>query len=97
MNGKFDMPRPGREDDNSHPPIHPTQAFSPRNKIGPEQERLYELIARHFLACCSRDARGMQSRVDVAIGREKFFSTGSWWKQEPGKLERGPNRCCSQV
>jgi DNA topoisomerase-3 len=32
---------------------------------------VYEFVARHFLACCSRDAEGLETIVDIDIAGEK--------------------------
>jgi DNA topoisomerase-3 len=32
---------------------------------------VYEFVVRHFLACCSRDAEGMETIVDIDIAGEK--------------------------
>ena len=44
-------PRQGTKTDHAHPPIHPTKHAA--NLQGDEQ-RVYELVVRHFLACCSQ-------------------------------------------
>lgn len=51
--GKFFRPRKGKGDDKSHPPIHPTKSGESLNGI---EAKIYEFVARHFLACCSADA-----------------------------------------
>ena len=56
--GGFEWPRPGKNDDMAHPPIHPT-AFAP--DLDGEKKKLFELIVRHFLACCSKDAVGAET------------------------------------
>jgi len=33
--------------------------------------KIYELIVRHFLACCSRDALGQETTVEIDIAEEK--------------------------
>lgn len=33
--------------------------------------RVYEFIVRHFLACCSKDAQGHETVVDIDINGEK--------------------------
>ena len=48
----------GKNDDMAHPPIHPT-AFAP--DLDGEKKKLYELIVRHFLACCSKDVIGAET------------------------------------
>ncbi|KAJ8975343.1 hypothetical protein NQ317_000270 [Molorchus minor] len=47
-------PRQGKKSDQAHPPIHPTKYAA--NLAGNEQ-RLYEYIVRHFLACLHKDAK----------------------------------------
>ena len=53
MNGqKWMSPRAGKNDDKSHPPIHPTKHGS--NFESQKHKQVYEYITRHFLACCSK-------------------------------------------
>ena len=66
---------PGDRDDNAHPPIHPTKALELHELNGNEQA-VYELVTRHFLACCSADATGAGVTVDVAVGTERFQAKG---------------------
>ena len=72
-------PRPGGHDDNAHPPIHPTKR-PPANLSGNDL-KVYDLIARHFLACVSHDAEGEMSQVVLSIASEKFRAHGSMVKQ----------------
>lgn len=37
---------------------------------------MYDFVCRHFLACCSPDARGTQSRVGLDMGGERFSASG---------------------
>jgi DNA topoisomerase-3 len=71
--GEFASPRQGKHDDKAHPPIHPTAHAG--NLTG-DEKRVYEYIARRFLACCSKDAEGWQTTVDVVCGGEFFHATG---------------------
>ncbi|CAI9578073.1 unnamed protein product [Staurois parvus] len=66
-------PRNGNKSDQAHPPIHPTKYAS--NLQGNEQ-RIYEFIVRHFLACCSQDAQGQETTVEIDIGAERFVAHG---------------------
>nr|KAF6459486.1 DNA topoisomerase III alpha [Rousettus aegyptiacus] len=43
--------------------------------VGDEQ-RLYEFIVRHFLACCSQDAQGQETTVEIDIAQERFVAHG---------------------
>ncbi|KAH9892651.1 prokaryotic type I DNA topoisomerase [Cubamyces lactineus] len=73
QNGGFTPPRRGKKDDHAHPPIHPTAHVA--NLVG-DEKRVYEYITRRFLACCSKDALGWQTTVDVQYGAEEFYATG---------------------
>ncbi|KAM5152554.1 DNA topoisomerase 3-alpha [Mantella aurantiaca] len=66
-------PRNGSKSDQAHPPIHPTKYAS--NLQGNEQ-RIYEFIVRHFLACCSQDAQGQETTVEIDISAERFVAHG---------------------
>ncbi|XP_076459295.1 DNA topoisomerase 3-alpha-like [Babylonia areolata] len=66
-------PRNGNKTDNAHPPIHPIKYAA--NLQGNEQ-RLYEFIVRHFLACCSQDALGHETLVEIDIAEERFTAQG---------------------
>lgn len=46
--------------------------FSPQG----DEQRLYELIVRHFLACCSQDAQGQETTVEIDITQERFVAHG---------------------
>lgn len=72
--GGFTSPRKGKHDDKAHPPIHPTAHAG--NLTG-DEKRVYEYIARRFLACCSKDAEGWQTTVEVVCGGEFFHATGT--------------------
>ena len=71
--GTFQRPRNGKNDDHAHPPIHPT-AYA--GNLAGDDKRVYEYIARRFLACCSKNALGYQTRVEVEYGGEEFHATG---------------------
>jgi DNA topoisomerase-3 len=71
--GGFGVPRKGKNDDKAHPPIHPT---AHAGNLAGDEKRVYEYITRRFLACCSKDAEGWQTTVDVVYGGEEFSATG---------------------
>ncbi|KKF93407.1 DNA topoisomerase 3 [Ceratocystis platani] len=75
LDGRFDQPRQGKNDDKAHPPIHPVIYVSSK-ALKPEEARLYEYIVRRFLACCSEDAKGMATDVEMAYGDEVFAAHG---------------------
>ncbi|KAL5599520.1 hypothetical protein FOVSG1_007332 [Fusarium oxysporum f. sp. vasinfectum] len=73
--GAFKQPREGRHDDKAHPPIHPITYASP-SILSRDEARLYEYVARRFLACCSDDAHGMATDVELEFGEERFNAHG---------------------
>lgn len=74
--GQFQMPRAGPNDDQAHPPITPCKAVDPSSIANPQQRRVYELVVKHYLACCSRDALGRETQLVVRMGAEEFQATG---------------------
>ncbi|KAJ2912718.1 hypothetical protein MD484_g7692, partial [Candolleomyces efflorescens] len=58
----FSPPRKGKNNDKAHPPIHPTAHAA---NLEPEQKKVYEYVVRRFLAACSQDAKGTETKVDV--------------------------------
>ncbi|KAF4597991.1 DNA topoisomerase [Pleurotus pulmonarius] len=71
--GEFTPPRRGKNNDKAHPPIHPT---AHAGNLAGDEKRVYEFVTRRFLACCSKDAVGSQTTIDVVCGGEEFFTTG---------------------
>ena len=69
----FQWPRQGKHDDKAHPPIHPTKYV---NNLTGDEKRIYELVVRHFLACCSQDAQGAETLVTATLGGETFTTKG---------------------
>ncbi|XP_077173216.1 DNA topoisomerase 3-alpha [Paroedura picta] len=66
-------PRNGTKSDQAHPPIHPTKHT---DSLQGDEQRLYEFIVRHFLACCSQDAKGQETTVEIDIASERFVAHG---------------------
>ena len=67
--GGFCYPRDGGHDDSAHPPIHPTK---PPEGLNQQENQVYDFIARHFLACCSKD--GTETIQDT-LGPSLLFSS----------------------
>ncbi|KAI9837975.1 MAG: hypothetical protein M1819_006129 [Sarea resinae] len=74
-NGNFKQPRSGRNNDHAHPPIHPVIYVTP-DKLNNDERRVYEFVVRRFLACCSEDAKGEMTTVEIEYGEEKFHANG---------------------
>ncbi|KAJ3393884.1 DNA topoisomerase [Entophlyctis sp. JEL0112] len=73
-NGGFKIPRKGKNNDEAHPPIHPTVGGS--GELSGEEKKLYEFITRRFLACCSENAKGSITTIDISIANEQFHASG---------------------
>ncbi|XP_023395516.2 DNA topoisomerase 3-alpha isoform X1 [Loxodonta africana] len=48
----------------------------PDNMSEGDEQRLYEFIVRHFLACCSQNAQGQETTVEIDIAQERFLASG---------------------
>ena len=72
----FQNPRNGQNDDKAHPPITPCKAVDPETIGDPTQRSVYKLIAKHYLACCSRDAVGRETSITARMGQEEFTAKG---------------------
>ncbi|KAL9097947.1 MAG: hypothetical protein Q9163_006296 [Psora crenata] len=75
LNGAFKQPRAGAKNDKAHPPIHPVSYVAP-SSLANDDRRVYEFIVRRFLACCSEDAKGELTTVEIVYGDEAFFTNG---------------------
>jgi len=71
----FLWPRNGPHNDNAHPPIHPSKVML-KTDATTEEWKVYELVTRHFLACCSQDAKGQEKLIEIMINEEEFFAKG---------------------
>ena len=75
LRGRFKQPRGGRHNDQAHPPIHPVN-FVASGSLSGDERRVYEFVVRRFLACCSEDAKGESTTVEIEYGDEIFFANG---------------------
>lgn len=75
MSGAFRQPREGGHDDKAHPPIHPMAYCAPTG-LNQNEARVYEFVTRRFLACCSEDAKGQRTDVEIQYGEETFHANG---------------------
>lgn len=74
--GKYQQPRKGKNNDKSHPPIHPVKYVNLNSISDAKQKKVYEYVVRRFLACCSPDAKGFQTVVTLKWGNEVFNASG---------------------
>lgn len=71
LDGKFEKPRNGGRNDKAHPPIHPVKADD--GDMNPDERKVYNFIASHFLAQCSHDAVFIQNKIRLEYGQEEFL------------------------
>ncbi|UKJ88676.2 DNA topoisomerase III [Theileria orientalis] len=74
--GGFREPIRGRKNDQAHPPIHPVKSLNRYEAESEEHWKLYEYIARRFLACCSKASIGDESIVILDVSGELFDLKG---------------------
>jgi DNA topoisomerase I len=77
-------PTRGKKRTTDHPPIYPVGA--PGRELSGEQAKVYDLVARRFLATLLPGAVVEGQRLDVRVGREPFLARGSR-VASPGFLE----------
>jgi DNA topoisomerase-3 len=80
-NHGFEWPKNGGHDDQAHPPIHPTKCVELDSLDNADEKAVYELVTRHFLACCAKDGQGQQTNITICIPpdgwhRETFSASG---------------------
>ena len=69
----------GKKETTDHPPIYPTQAVNPKRleARSDAHRKVYELIARRFLATFSEPMVSESTRADIKAGSEDYFVRGS--------------------
>ena len=65
----------GKNNDQAHPPIHPTKSIA-NAQLGAKEQKVYEFITRRFLACVSKNAKGKGTTVEIDIANERFEANG---------------------
>ncbi|ERF72865.1 hypothetical protein EPUS_08478 [Endocarpon pusillum Z07020] len=75
LDGAFRQPRQGRHNDQAHPPIHPVN-YVTSSSLPDDERRVYEFVVRRFLACCSEDAKGEATDIEIEWGEEVFHTHG---------------------
>ncbi|UPX12690.1 DNA topoisomerase [Ascochyta rabiei] len=76
MSGGFNQPRNGRNNDKAHPPIHPVNYVASSALHSENERKVYEFVVRRFLACCSEDAAGEATDIEIDYGAEIFHAHG---------------------
>lgn len=69
---EFEKPRRGRNNDLAHLPIYPLKAGV---NLTPEEKSVYDLVVKYFLAGCSKDAVGEETKVTLVSTKnvKEFF------------------------
>ncbi|QIW96306.1 hypothetical protein AMS68_001824 [Peltaster fructicola] len=75
MDGEYQQPRSGRNNDKAHPPIHPVNFVNP-SSLETDERKVHEFVVRRFLACCSKDAQGLKTEIELLFGAETFKASG---------------------
>ncbi|KAH7939584.1 hypothetical protein HPB52_014451 [Rhipicephalus sanguineus] len=70
----INKPKKGH-DAGDHPPITPTREAS-RSELDGDAWKLYDYIARHFVATVSEDMKYLQTTASFTVGEECFSLTG---------------------
>lgn len=68
-------PTRGKQETTDHPPIYPTAAASPE-RLQPAEWKLYNLIARRFMATLMDPAVIEGTKVKIEVGGELFQASG---------------------
>jgi DNA topoisomerase I len=74
LGGKL-TPTRGPKETTDHPPIHPTGAGDPE-KLDGQAWKIYNLVARRFMATLSGPAFIEATRVDIDVAGERFVAKG---------------------
>lgn len=69
------IPRNGPIDAGDHPPITPIESVNPQSSQFKNslQEKVYDIIVRHYLALFGEDAEEVQTKIEVDILKEIFI------------------------
>lgn len=67
-------PNKGTHDDKAHSPIYPIKPMSKDLNIN--ERIVYEIVARSFLACCSKNAEFFNTEVIIEMAGENFKTQG---------------------
>jgi DNA topoisomerase I len=78
-------PTRGKKETTDHPPIYPTQALDPSMLSDSQHAKIYELVARRFVATFADPSASESTRADIEAGSETYFVRGSVLV-EPGFL-----------
>jgi len=67
-------PLEGKSEDPAHPAIYPLSSMLPQ---GQQEAKLYDLIAKRYLACFAEPAKRESGRIELQLGNEKYEAKGT--------------------
>jgi len=67
-------PAEGGKEDDAHPAIHPTGEEA--RKLSEEEEKIYDLITRRFLACFGDYSTSELKKVSLDVGGDEYRASG---------------------
>ncbi|MGB9635284.1 MAG: DNA topoisomerase I [Candidatus Micrarchaeia archaeon] len=74
LSNKLLRPHEGSKTDPAHPAIHPTGIYG---NMGGQEEKLYDLIVKRFLACFGESAVKEKTKVVLKMGSENYVGEGT--------------------
>ena len=69
-------PHEGKSEDSAHPAVYPTGA-APKRNLSPQEQKLFDLIARRFLATFGEMATKQSDKATIKVGQRIFLVRGS--------------------
>ena len=57
-------------------PSNPCVIHCALRSLQGNEQRIYEYVVRHFLACCSQNAEGHETSVEIEVAGEGFSAQG---------------------
>jgi DNA topoisomerase-1 len=70
------IPQQGNKDDPAHPAVYPTGAL-PKRSLQSNEQRLFDLVVRRFLASFGQPATRQSSKATIQVGEHHFYLHGS--------------------
>ncbi len=80
INSNRTRPHEGAKDDEAHPAVYPTGVMP--KKLSEEEEKIYDLIVRRFLACFAEYYKGEKRSITVSAGGEEYYASGEVVKEQ---------------
>ena len=69
-------PHEGRKEDSAHPAVYPTGTV-PKRTLSPQEQKLFDLIVRRFLATFGEMAKKQSDKATIKVGPRIFLMRGS--------------------